>query len=118
MRLRRGRQHAVQAKIHGSRGVVVRPIIGESDHRKGARPLFSAIQFDRVGELGIVYLSQRLGAEIERSPERDYELVLALILLEFGLRRMGITGFGTKIIVDSMMCITSAAKVICCGVGW
>jgi len=53
----RWRQQSVQAQIHGSRAVVVGPVIGQGDEGESSRSLAATKEFDRVSKFGIVHLA-------------------------------------------------------------
>src|SRR6266566_2956138 len=76
--LRRGRQQPVQPQVDRRLAVVVRPILGEGHHQTPTRHLSALEERHAVGELRVVDVCQRRGAEIERALERRDELVLGV----------------------------------------
>lgn len=53
----RWRQQSVQAQVHGSRAVVVGPVIGQGDEGESSRSLAATKEFHRVSKFGIVHLA-------------------------------------------------------------
>src|SRR6266702_1749009 len=74
----RGRQQPVEPQVDCRLAVVVRPILGEDHHQTPTRHLSAFEERDAVGELRVVDVGQRRGAEIERALERRDELVLGV----------------------------------------
>src|SRR5205809_1015577 len=74
--LRRRRQDAVQPQVVRFLAVVIRPVADRDQDRGRAGERVRAEELNRLGELRIVQLGERLLAELERLPQPSDELVL------------------------------------------
>src|SRR2546423_5045392 len=76
------RQDAVQAQVIRFLAVVIGPVSHRDEHRGGHRERIRAKELDRLIELRVIELRERLLTELERLLEARDELLL-------GLRRIG-----------------------------
>jgi len=80
--LRRWRQQAIEAEVHGGGTVMVGPVVSEGDQREGARAFAPSKYLNFISQLGIINFAESGGAKIKARLQCRDQLVFTVGFLQ------------------------------------